>query len=85
MFPKNKSDVEYRMDEKAGGTRLDGLDLVDIWKSFKPKQKVAGWAPQGPWAEDPQCPSVLLCEWGALPVPPGPWWVTVCGWHTVGD
>ncbi|MBZ3882031.1 Alkaline phosphatase, tissue-nonspecific isozyme [Sciurus carolinensis] len=39
MFPKNKSDVEYRMDEKAGGTRLDGLDLVDIWKSFKPKQK----------------------------------------------
>lgn len=54
MFPKNKTDVEYELDEKARGTRLDGLNLVDIWKSFKPKHKVAargqpaaGWAAVG--------------------------------------
>ncbi|KAJ8780882.1 hypothetical protein J1605_000925 [Eschrichtius robustus] len=39
MFPKNRTDVEYEMDEKARGTRLDGLNLIDIWKSFKPKHK----------------------------------------------
>ncbi|KAL0605190.1 Alkaline phosphatase, tissue-nonspecific isozyme [Plecturocebus cupreus] len=39
MYPKNKTDVEYEIDEKARGTRLDGLDLVDIWKSFKPRHK----------------------------------------------
>uniref|UniRef100_A0A9L0SK68 Alkaline phosphatase, tissue-nonspecific isozyme n=1 Tax=Equus caballus TaxID=9796 RepID=A0A9L0SK68_HORSE len=39
MFPKNRTDVEYEMDEKARGTRLDGLNLIDIWKSFKPRHK----------------------------------------------
>uniref|UniRef100_A0A8I5YR94 Alkaline phosphatase n=2 Tax=Pongo abelii TaxID=9601 RepID=A0A8I5YR94_PONAB len=39
MYPKNKTDVEYEIDEKARGTRLDGLDLVDTWKSFKPRHK----------------------------------------------
>uniref|UniRef100_G1SLU6 Alkaline phosphatase n=1 Tax=Oryctolagus cuniculus TaxID=9986 RepID=G1SLU6_RABIT len=39
MYPKNKTDVEYEVDEKARGTRLDGLDLVDIWRSFKPRHK----------------------------------------------
>uniref|UniRef100_A0A8C2SDP1 Alkaline phosphatase n=1 Tax=Capra hircus TaxID=9925 RepID=A0A8C2SDP1_CAPHI len=39
MFPKNRTDVEYELDEKARGTRLDGLNLIDIWKSFKPKHK----------------------------------------------
>lgn len=46
MHPKNKTDVEYELDEKARGTRLDGLDLISIWKSFKPRHKVAegcGW------------------------------------------
>lgn len=41
MFPKNRTDVEYELDEKARGTRLDGLNLIDIWKSFKPRHKVA--------------------------------------------
>ncbi|KAK2496745.1 hypothetical protein MC885_012820 [Smutsia gigantea] len=39
MFPKNRTDVEYKTDEKSRGTRLDGLDLIDIWKSFKPRHK----------------------------------------------
>lgn len=49
MFPKNRTDVEYEMDEKARGTRLDGLNLIDIWKSFKPRHKVAlcGPGPEG--------------------------------------
>lgn len=41
MYPKNRTDVEYEMDEKARGTRLDGLELVNIWKTFKPRHKVA--------------------------------------------
>lgn len=40
MYPKNRTDVEYELDEKARGTRLDGLDLISIWKSFKPRHKV---------------------------------------------
>lgn len=52
MYPKNKTDVEYEIDEKARGTRLDGLDLVNIWKSFKPRHKVACvgamWLPRWP-------------------------------------
>lgn len=40
MFPKNRTDVEYEMDEKSRGTRLDGLNLIDTWKSFKPRHKV---------------------------------------------
>lgn len=46
MYPKNRTDVEYELDEKARGTRLDGLDLISIWKSFKPRHKVTngcGW------------------------------------------
>ncbi|XP_004411769.1 PREDICTED: alkaline phosphatase, tissue-nonspecific isozyme isoform X2 [Odobenus rosmarus divergens] len=39
MFPKNSTDVEYEMDEKSRGTRLDGLNLIDIWKNFKPRHK----------------------------------------------
>ncbi|KAH0503029.1 Alkaline phosphatase, tissue-nonspecific isozyme [Microtus ochrogaster] len=39
MYPKNRTDVEYELDEKARGTRLDGLDLISIWKSFKPRHK----------------------------------------------
>lgn len=55
MYPKNRTDVEYELDEKARGTRLDGLDLISIWKSFKPRHKVTngcGWAQlwdHGPW------------------------------------
>lgn len=47
MFPKNRTDVEYDLDEKARGTRLDGLNLIDIWKSFKPRHKVARSGPDG--------------------------------------
>nr|CAA68703.1 unnamed protein product [Rattus norvegicus] len=39
MYPKNRTDEEYELDEKARGTRLDGLDLITIWKSFKPRHK----------------------------------------------
>lgn len=55
MYPKNRTDVEYELDEKAKGTRLDGLDLISIWKSFKPRHKVTngcGWPrlwDHGPW------------------------------------
>lgn len=41
MYPKNHSDEEYPTDEKANGTRLDGLNLINIWKEKKPKDKVA--------------------------------------------
>lgn len=40
MYPKNRTDVEYEMDEKSRGTRLDGRNLIDVWKSFKPRHKV---------------------------------------------
>lgn len=49
MFPKNRTDVEYELDEKARGTRLDGLNLIDIWKSFKPRHKVAVQGPDAGW------------------------------------
>lgn len=49
MFPKNKTDVEYEMDEKSRGTRLDGLNLINIWKSFKPRHKVT--CPGAPWLQ----------------------------------
>lgn len=39
MYPRNRTDVEYKLDEKARGTRLDSLDLISIWKSFKPRHK----------------------------------------------
>lgn len=47
MFPKNRTDVEYEMDEKSRGTRLDGLNLIDIWKNFKPRHKVTSWLVAG--------------------------------------
>lgn len=47
MFPKNRTDVEHKTDEKSRGTRLDGLNLIDIWKSFKPRHKVAHSGPRG--------------------------------------
>lgn len=73
MYPKNRTDVEYELDEKARGTRLDGLDLISIWKSFKPRHKVTSgcrWAQL--WDHGPRdtsihmwnvlCPHVLLCS-----------------------
>lgn len=47
MFPKNTTDVEYEQDEKARGTRLDGLNLIDVWKNSKPRHKVACSGPGG--------------------------------------
>ncbi|EMP30066.1 Alkaline phosphatase, tissue-nonspecific isozyme [Chelonia mydas] len=41
MFPKNTSDVEYRDDDKYRGTRLDGKNLIDVWRDKKPKDKNA--------------------------------------------
>uniref|UniRef100_K7F7R3 Alkaline phosphatase n=1 Tax=Pelodiscus sinensis TaxID=13735 RepID=K7F7R3_PELSI len=39
MFPKNTSDVEYPSEDKHQGTRLDGQNLVDVWRAKKPKDK----------------------------------------------
>ncbi|XP_039364932.1 alkaline phosphatase, tissue-nonspecific isozyme isoform X2 [Mauremys reevesii] len=39
MFPKNTSDVEYQNDDKYRGTRLDGKNLIDVWRDKKPKDK----------------------------------------------
>ncbi|OCT71036.1 alkaline phosphatase, tissue-nonspecific isozyme [Xenopus laevis] len=41
MFPKNTSDVEYPNDDKSSGTRLDGLNLTQIWLDQKPNKKAA--------------------------------------------
>ncbi|XP_051844273.1 alkaline phosphatase, tissue-nonspecific isozyme [Antechinus flavipes] len=41
MFPKNTTDVEYKDDEKARGTRLDGQFLTNVWKDKKPRNKNA--------------------------------------------
>ncbi|XP_044138393.1 alkaline phosphatase-like [Bufo gargarizans] len=41
MFPKNTPDVEYPKDEKANGTRLDGLNLTQVWREKKPHNKAA--------------------------------------------
>ncbi|XP_053137005.1 alkaline phosphatase, tissue-nonspecific isozyme isoform X2 [Hemicordylus capensis] len=41
MFPKNTSDVEYPDEDKSRGTRLDGTNLVALWKQKKPKDKNA--------------------------------------------
>lgn len=40
MFPKNSSDVEYPDEERYRGTRLDNRDLVQEWRSAKPKDQV---------------------------------------------
>ncbi|PIO40299.1 hypothetical protein AB205_0114590 [Aquarana catesbeiana] len=40
MFPKNTSDIEYPKEEKANGTRLDGLNLTKIWLENKPRNKL---------------------------------------------
>lgn len=67
MYPKNRTDVEYELDEKARGTRLDGLDLISIWKSFKPRHKVTNgcrWTQlwfRGPW-DAPIHASNVLCQ-----------------------
>ena len=79
MFPKNRTDVEYEMDEKARGTRLDGLNLIDVWKSFKPRHKVAcrrsdGFrgVPKGGGDGGALSESVLiLAEWGHNSHPSG--------------
>ncbi|XP_061457182.1 alkaline phosphatase, tissue-nonspecific isozyme [Rhineura floridana] len=41
MFPKNTSDVEYPNEEKYRGTRLDGRNLIDVWRKKKPEDKNA--------------------------------------------
>ncbi|XP_029434134.1 alkaline phosphatase, tissue-nonspecific isozyme-like [Rhinatrema bivittatum] len=41
MYPKNTPDVEYPEDGNANGTRLDGLNLTQIWVENKPKGQVA--------------------------------------------
>nr|XP_033777818.1 alkaline phosphatase-like [Geotrypetes seraphini]XP_033777819.1 alkaline phosphatase-like [Geotrypetes seraphini] len=41
MYPKNTPDVEYPEDAKANGTRLDGLNLTQVWLRKKPANKVA--------------------------------------------
>lgn len=54
MFPKNRTDVEAELDEKGPEARgWDGLNPADIWKSFKPKHKVA-------------CPGGPTTGWGGL-------------------
>lgn len=61
MYPKNRTDVEYELDEKARGTRLDGLDLISIWKSFKPRHKVANGCRWGQlWDLGPRDPHPCL-------------------------
>ncbi|XP_045154874.1 alkaline phosphatase, tissue-nonspecific isozyme [Echinops telfairi] len=69
MFPKNKTDVEYEMDDKARGTRLDGLNLIDIWKSFKPRHKHAHyiWNRTELLALDPRAVDYLLGDCLSLP------------------
>lgn len=41
MLPKNTPDVEYPRDEKANGTRQDGLNLTQVWREKKPSNKAA--------------------------------------------
>ncbi|XP_063798130.1 alkaline phosphatase, tissue-nonspecific isozyme isoform X2 [Pseudophryne corroboree] len=41
MFPKNTSDIEHPTDEKANGTRLDGLNLTHVWLNKKDSKKAA--------------------------------------------
>ncbi|XP_075704523.1 alkaline phosphatase, tissue-nonspecific isozyme-like, partial [Rhinoderma darwinii] len=41
MFPKNTPDVEYPRDEKANGTRQDGLNLTQVWRDKKPNKEAA--------------------------------------------
>ncbi|KAE8594814.1 hypothetical protein XENTR_v10019813 [Xenopus tropicalis] len=41
MYPRNTSDVEYPNDDKASGTRLDGLNLTQIWLDQKPNKQAA--------------------------------------------
>ena len=39
MYWKNRTDVEYELNEKARSTTLGSLDLISIWKNFKPTDK----------------------------------------------
>ncbi|KAM3923097.1 alkaline phosphatase, tissue-nonspecific isozyme-like [Leptodactylus fuscus] len=41
MYPEGTPDVEYPEDPNANGTRLDGQDLVKLWKKKKPSSKVS--------------------------------------------
>lgn len=41
MFPKNTPDIEYPKEERANGTRLDGLNLAQVWREKKPSSKAA--------------------------------------------
>ncbi|XP_053546207.1 alkaline phosphatase, tissue-nonspecific isozyme isoform X2 [Bombina bombina] len=41
MYPKNTPDIEYPKDEKANGTRLDGMNLTKIWLDLKPNKQAA--------------------------------------------
>ncbi|KAG9482689.1 hypothetical protein GDO78_011376 [Eleutherodactylus coqui] len=41
MFPKNTPDLEHPKDDRANGTRQDGLNLTQVWREKKPKDKVA--------------------------------------------
>ncbi|KAM4703366.1 alkaline phosphatase, tissue-nonspecific isozyme [Rhinophrynus dorsalis] len=41
MYPKNTPDVEYPNEEKGNGTRLDGLNLTQVWLDKKPNKKAA--------------------------------------------
>lgn len=65
MYPKNRTDVEYELDEKARGTRLDGLDLISIWKSFKPRHKVANGCRWGQLWDHGPCASNVLFQGGS--------------------
>ena len=85
MFPKNRTDVEYELDEKARGTRLDGLNLIDIWKSFKPKHKVAcpgAWMGRC-WGASFSA-SVHFCRMGLYFLAQAQTTLRVSEWHTVG-
>ncbi|KAM3924034.1 alkaline phosphatase, tissue-nonspecific isozyme-like isoform 1-T2 [Leptodactylus fuscus] len=62
MFPKNTPDVEYPKDERANGTRQDGLNLTQVWKDKKPSNKAAHyvWNRQQLMALKPQDVDYLL-------------------------
>ncbi|KAM4651230.1 alkaline phosphatase-like [Discoglossus pictus] len=61
MYPKNTPDVEYPTDEKANGTRLDGVDLIKVWQDQKPnKQARYVWNREQLMAVRPQDVDFLL-------------------------
>ncbi|XP_073426267.1 alkaline phosphatase-like [Dendrobates tinctorius] len=62
MFPKNTPDVEYPSDEKANGTRQDGMNLTKVWREKKPSNKAAHyiWSREQLMALRPQDVDYLL-------------------------